>query len=239
METVVLHVGTLPDASACELAGVSPALAAWPFRVLACVSVFRVIHDGHPQPLFELDSYSREKLPEKDLIERVDAALAGASEVITYHGNGHDLPVLQMRTAVAGAEAPRLASLYLDGTMTRQRHMDLLDQYTFGRRAPPASLEDLCAALRIPMPRTQDAEIVALASAGDWKAIEAHCEAMVVATWITSLFWRSAVGHPNALKDWGELQAWLVEWGGAGHLMPYAQCPASTAGGEPLGIRPG
>jgi hypothetical protein len=42
--------------------------------------------------LFELDTYSREKLSEKELIERVDAALAGASEIITYHGRGYHLP---------------------------------------------------------------------------------------------------------------------------------------------------
>jgi hypothetical protein len=40
MEIVVLHVGTLPNAPACELAGVSPALATWTLLELACISVF-------------------------------------------------------------------------------------------------------------------------------------------------------------------------------------------------------
>jgi len=118
--------------------------------------------------------------------------LAGRT-LISFHGRGFDLPVLELRSLKSGVPAPRW---FLDSREEGSPgHLDLLDLLS-NRRAAPAATLDLYAKL-IGLPGKEDVagrDVQALYARGDLDAIAAYCMTDVVQTWLLFLRYRLLEG---------------------------------------------
>ncbi|MEI7704403.1 MAG: 3'-5' exonuclease [Deltaproteobacteria bacterium] len=113
--------------------------------------------------------------------------------VVSFHGRGFDLPVLELRSLKLGVPAPRwFQGGRAEGT---EEHLDLIDLLSNGRAAPAAPL-DLYAKL-IGLPGKEGVagpDVQALYAAGGLDRIAAYCMTDVVQTWLLFLRYRLVEG---------------------------------------------
>jgi len=119
--------------------------------------------------------------------------LAGRT-LISFHGRGFDLPVLELRSLKSGVPAPRwFRDSREEGS---PGHLDLLDLLS-NRRAAPAATLDLYAKL-IGLPGKEEVagrDVQALYARGELDAIAAYCMTDVVQTWLLFLRYRLLEGR--------------------------------------------
>ena len=117
----------------------------------------------------------------------------GRRTLVSFHGRGFDLPVLELRSLKLGVPAGR----WFDGGRGpgSREHLDLLDLLTNGRAAPGAPL-DLYAKL-IGLPGKEGVagrDVHDLYARGALDRIAAYCMTDVVQTWLLFLRWRLLEG---------------------------------------------
>jgi predicted PolB exonuclease-like 3'-5' exonuclease len=112
--------------------------------------------------------------------------------LVTFHGRGFDLPVLELRSLKLGVPAPaHFASARLS---ERPGDVDLYDVFSKGGAAP-APL-DLYAKL-VGLPGKEDTagkDVQRLYAQGDRDRIAAYCMTDVIQTWLLFLRWRLLEG---------------------------------------------
>jgi len=113
--------------------------------------------------------------------------------LVSFHGRGFDLPVLELRSLKMGVAAPRW---FRDSREEGSRgHLDLLDLLSNSRAAPAATL-DLYAKL-IGLPGKEEVagrDIQALYASAQLDTIAAYCMTDVVQTWLLFLRYRLLEG---------------------------------------------
>jgi predicted PolB exonuclease-like 3'-5' exonuclease len=129
---------------------------------------------------------------EAAFLRRTWQRLAGRT-VVSFHGRGFDLPVLEMRSLKLGVAAPR----WFQGARTEgaEEHLDLLELLSNGRAAPAAPL-DLYAKL-VGLPGKEGVagrDVHVLYASGDVDRIAAYCMTDVVQTWLLFLRYRLVEG---------------------------------------------
>ena len=116
-----------------------------------------------------------------------------ARTLVTFHGRGFDLPVLELRSLKLGVAAPRwFRSAREEGSPA---HLDLLDLLSNRRAAPTAPL-DLYAKL-VGLPGKEGVagkDVQALYAEGAVDRIAAYCMTDVVQTWLLFLRYRLLEG---------------------------------------------
>ncbi len=129
---------------------------------------------------------------EATFLRRTWQRIAGRS-VVSFHGRGFDLPVLEMRSLKLGVPAAR----WFQGARAEgaEEHLDLVDLLSNGRAAPTAPL-DLYAKL-VGLPGKEGVagrDVHALYVDGALDRITAYCMTDVVQTWLLFLRYRMVEG---------------------------------------------
>lgn len=125
-------------------------------------------------------------------LRRTWQRIAGRT-VVSFHGRGFDLPVLEMRSLKLGVAAPR----WFQGARAEgaEDHLDLLELLSNGRAAPAAPL-DLYAKL-VGLPGKEGVagrDVHVLYAAGALDRIASYCMTDVVQTWLLFLRYRLVEG---------------------------------------------
>ena len=140
----------------------------------------------------DVDAWTDRDGSEPAFLERLWARLDGAT-LVTFHGRGFDLPVLELRSLKHGIPTPAwFAGARRAGSAG---HLDLKDLLTASGAAPAAPL-DLYAKL-VGLPGKEDvagADVQALYAAGRLDRIAAYCMTDVVQTWLLFLRYRLLEG---------------------------------------------
>ncbi len=121
----------------------------------------------------------------------------GGRSVVSFHGRGFDLPVLEMRSLKLAVPAARwFQGARAEGT---EEHFDLIDLLSNDRAAPAAPL-DLYAKL-VGLPGKEGVagrDVHALYGTGALDRIAAYCMTDVVQTWLLYLRFRLVEGSLDA-----------------------------------------
>ncbi len=153
----------------------------------------------------ELASWTDRREPEVAFLRRTWQRLAGRT-LVTFHGRGFDLPVLELRSLKHGIPAPRWFREAREAGA--QAHLDLLELLSNARAAPTAPL-DLYAKL-LGLPGKQEVagkDVQAMYAEGALDRIAAYCMTDVVQTWLLFLRFRllegalSAAGYAESARS--------------------------------------
>jgi len=129
---------------------------------------------------------------EAGFLRRAWQRLAGRT-LVSFHGRGFDLPVLELRSLKLGVPA---GSYFRGGREPGSpEHLDLLDLLTNGRAAPGAPLDLYAKLLGLPGKEgVAGRDVQALYAGGALDRIGAYCMTDVVQTWLLFLRFRLLEG---------------------------------------------
>lgn len=117
----------------------------------------------------------------------------GGRTVVSFHGRGFDLPVLEMRSLKLGVPAPR----WFQGARAEgaEEHLDLIELLSNGRAAPAAPLDLYAKLVGLPgKDGVAGRDVQALYASGAIDRIAAYCMTDVVQTWLLFLRYRLVEG---------------------------------------------
>ena len=137
-------------------------------------------------------AWTDQKGDEAAFLRRTWQRIAGRT-LVTFHGRGFDLPVLELRSLKLGVPATR----WFQGPRAEEAedHLDLLELLSNGRASPAAPL-DLYAKL-VGLPGKEGVagrDVHDLYAAGALGRIAAYCMTDVVQTWLLFLRYRLVEG---------------------------------------------
>lgn len=155
--------------------------------VAACV--LEAIEEGGVVRVTDVSAWTDRRGAEATFLERLWERLEGAA-VVTFHGKGFDLPVLELRSLKHGVPTPG----WFSGTgRAGGDHLDVKELLAPAGAAAPL---DLYAKL-VGLPGKEDvagADVQALYEAGALDRIAAYCMTDVVQTFLLFLRWRLVEG---------------------------------------------
>jgi predicted PolB exonuclease-like 3'-5' exonuclease len=158
--------------------------------VAACL--LEAIEDGGIVRVADVASWTDRREAEEDFLARLWERLEGAC-LVTFHGRGFDLPVLELRSLKHGL--PTAAWFSGARRPGSEGHLDLKELLTAQGAAPSAPL-DLYAKL-VGLPGKEDVageDVQALYGAGAHDRIAAYCMTDVVQTFLLFLRYRLLEG---------------------------------------------
>lgn len=158
--------------------------------VAACL--LEAVEDGGIVRLADAEAWTDRRGDEAAFIGRLWERLDGAS-VVTFHGRGFDLPVLELRSLKLAVPTPT----WFRGAR-RAGSMEHLDVKEFLAAPGPSGAAplDLYAKL-VGLPGKEDvagADVGALYARGELDRIAAYCMTDVVQTWLLFMRWRLVEG---------------------------------------------
>jgi predicted PolB exonuclease-like 3'-5' exonuclease len=156
--------------------------------------------------LTDVTSWSEARTPANERPNRAsEAAFLGrfwerlhGRVLITFHGRGFDLPVLELRSLKLGIPAP---ALFTSGMRRKgsPEHRDMFDLLTNDGAAAPAPLDLYAKLLGLPGKEdTAGKDVQGLYAAGDLDRIAAYCMTDVVQTYLLFLRFRLLEGSLTA-----------------------------------------
>jgi predicted PolB exonuclease-like 3'-5' exonuclease len=148
--------------------------------------------DGDALALAALDCWTDRDGDEASFLARTWKRVRGKT-LVTFHGRGFDLPVLELRSLKLGVPAPGWFSH--GRCASPDEHQDLYDLFSNDGAAPAAPL-DLYAKL-VGLPGKEDVagkDVRGLYAAGALERIAAYCTTDVVQTWLLYLRFRLLQG---------------------------------------------
>ncbi len=170
-------------------------------RPVAACTLDAVEDGGIVRPV-DVFAWTDRRGPEAELLARTWARLDGAS-LVTFHGRGFDLPVLELRSLKLGVPSVAWFAGPRGGG-----HLDLKELLTAQGAAPAAPL-DLYAKL-VGLPGKEDVageDVQKLYAAGALDRIAAYCMTDVVQTYLLFLRFRLVEGSltPDGYAESAEL----------------------------------
>jgi predicted PolB exonuclease-like 3'-5' exonuclease len=158
--------------------------------VAACL--LEAVEDGGIARVTDVASWTDRREPEADFLAELWERLEGAS-LVTFHGRGFDLPVLELRSLKHAIPTPA----WFGGARRpgSPDHLDVKDLLSSHGAAPAAPL-DLYAKL-VGLPGKEDvagADVQVLYGQGALDRIAAYCMTDVVQTWLLFLRYRLVEG---------------------------------------------
>lgn len=162
--------------------------------VAACA--LDAVEDGGAVHVVDVRTWTDRRGDEPAFLSETWDRLAGAS-LVTFHGKGFDLPVLELRSLKHAVSIPSWSPGRRGAGAAE--HLDLKDLLTADGAAVAAPL-DLYAKL-VGLPGKEDVageDVQSLYSAGDLDRIAAYCMTDVVQTWLLFLRWRLVEGSLTA-----------------------------------------
>jgi 3'-5' exonuclease len=144
----------------------------------------------------DLVSWTDRREPEAAFLRRTWQRLAGRT-LVTFHGRGFDLPVLELRSLKHGVAAARwFREARAAGAPA---HLDLLDLLSNARASPTAPLDLYAKLLGLPGKEgVAGKDVQALYAEGSLDRIAAYCMTDVVQTWLLFLRFRLLDGALTA-----------------------------------------
>jgi predicted PolB exonuclease-like 3'-5' exonuclease len=164
-------------------------------RPVAACTLEAIEEDGAVH-VVDVGSWTDRRRDEPDFLAATWDRLSGAS-LVTFHGKGFDLPVLELRSLKHAVAIPGWFPGRRAGGV--EEHLDLKDLLTADGAAVAAPL-DLYAKL-VGLPGKEDVageDVQSLYSAGALDRIAAYCMTDVVQTWLLFLRWRMVEGSLTA-----------------------------------------
>jgi predicted PolB exonuclease-like 3'-5' exonuclease len=158
--------------------------------VAACT--LEAVEDAGAVHVVDVRSWTDRRGGEPGFLAETWDLLAGAS-LVTFHGKGFDVPVLELRSLKHAVSIPSWFPGRRGGGAAE--HLDVKDLLT-GDGAAIAAPLDLYAKL-VGLPGKEDVageDVQSLYSAGDHDRIAAYCMTDVVQTWLLFLRWRLVEG---------------------------------------------
>jgi predicted PolB exonuclease-like 3'-5' exonuclease len=158
--------------------------------VAACL--LEAVEDGGLVRVVDVLDWTERRAPEEDFLEAVWSRLDGAS-LVSFHGKGFDLPVLELRSLKHGVPAPPWLSPAR--RPSGPGHFDLKELLA-GPAGSSAAPLDLYAKL-LGLPGKEDVageDVLALYGSGGLDRIVAYCMSDVVQTYLLFLRWRLVEG---------------------------------------------
>lgn len=158
--------------------------------VAACT--LEAVEQGGVVHLVDVGSWTDCRADEPGFLVETWDRLSGAS-LVTFHGKGFDLPVLELRSLKHGVSIPSWFPGRRGGGVAE--HLDVKELLTADGAAVAAPL-DLYAKL-VGLPGKEDVageDVQSLYSAGAHDRIAAYCMTDVVQTWLLYLRWRLVEG---------------------------------------------
>jgi predicted PolB exonuclease-like 3'-5' exonuclease len=158
--------------------------------VAACT--LEAVEDGGIVRAVDVASWTDRRGDEPAFLARAWDRLAGAS-LVTFHGKGFDLPVLELRSLKHAVAIPGASARGPKGAVAE--HLDLKELLSAHGAAVAAPL-DLYAKL-VGLPGKEDVageDVQSLYSTGALDRIAAYCMTDVVQTWLLYLRWRRVEG---------------------------------------------
>lgn len=162
--------------------------------VVAC-SLDAVERDG-ALVVEDVTCWTDRRAPEEAFLDRLWRRVAGRT-LVTFHGRGFDLPVLELRSLKLGMSVPSWFSGGRQGVP--QDHHDLFELLSNGGASPSAPL-DLYAKL-VGLPGKEDVagkDVAVLYARGALDVIAGYCMSDVVQTWLLYLRYRLLEGTLDA-----------------------------------------
>jgi predicted PolB exonuclease-like 3'-5' exonuclease len=157
--------------------------------VAACT--LEAVEDGGVVRVADVATWTDRRGDEPDFLARAWDRLSGAS-LVTFHGKGFDLPVLELRSLKHAVSIPGWSPVR--SGRGPAEHLDVKELLS-GQGAVAAPL-DLYAKL-VGLPGKEDVageDVQSLYSAGALDRIAAYCMTDVVQTWLLFLRWRRVEG---------------------------------------------
>jgi 3'-5' exonuclease len=158
--------------------------------VAACL--LEAQEDGGVVEVTDVEAWTDRKSDEATFLDRLWARLDGAA-VVTFHGRGFDLPVLELRSLKLGVPSPAwFAGARREGSPGHLDVKELLGGPGQSGAAPLDLYAKLCG-----LPGKEDvagADVGALYAAGALDRIAAYCMTDVVQTWLLLLRHRLVAG---------------------------------------------
>ena len=162
--------------------------------VVACS--LEAVEDGGALRVVDVLCWTDRRSSEESFLDRTWRALSG-STVVTFHGKGFDLPVLELRSLKLGLSVP---SWFSAGRQPLpEDHHDLFELLSNNGTAPSAPL-DLYAKL-IGLPGKEGVlgkDVALLYGRGELDTIAGYCMSDVVQTWLVYLRYRLLAGTISA-----------------------------------------
>jgi len=182
-------------------------------RIVACSVVLRTANEApRVWSLGDPDS------PESEILARFFEGLRRYSPVlVSWNGNGFDLPVIQYRALRHGVPSPRYwdqgefeTGARYDNYLNRyhQRHLDLMDRLSGFQSRAVAPLDQVATLLGFPGKLGMSGgQVWARFQAGDIDGIRHYCETDVLNTYLVYLRFQLIRGHLSRTDYHDECQA--------------------------------
>jgi predicted PolB exonuclease-like 3'-5' exonuclease len=133
-------------------------------------------------------------------LRRTWQRLAGRT-LVSFHGRGFDVPVLELRSLKLGVAAARWPGPGREPAT--EDHLDLVELLSHGRAAPVAPLDLYAKLVGLPgKDAVAGADVQSLYAQGALDRIAAYCMTDVIQTWLLFLRWRLVEGSlPRAAYE--------------------------------------
>ena len=189
--------------------------------------------------------------PEKELVQRFfDGVSKYSPTLVSWNGNGFDLPVLHYRSLLHGISAPRYwetgdedSSFRWNNYLNRYhwRHIDLMDVLSGYQLRMAVSLDEIAILLGLPGKMgMHGAKVWERYLEGDIEGIRQYCETDVLNTYLVYLRFELLRGHlqePDYLRECQLLRTTL-DTENKPHLREFLQAWQDTATPIDSRIRP-
>lgn len=169
----------------------------WPFQEIVTVVAMKCIEhcDAGIEPV-EFVTLSMPELDERAIIEGLLNLIASLpindSELVTFGGANHDLPLLAVRAMRHGLTLPKGWGWLGFGSQGKVPHLDLLRVMTGGFKLKAVHMAELAAVFDIPA-KVSDAAWSAARhiNAGRWEMVASMAECDVATTCLIYASWRN------------------------------------------------
>lgn len=136
----------------------------------------------------EDEKTSYKGLSEKEMLESFWRIAEKVDQFVTFNGRNFDIPFLMLRSAMLKIKP----SINLLGNRYNEKHIDLLEQFTFYGITRKFNLDFYCHSFGIESPKSKDIsgmEVKTLYEAGRIKDIAIYCSKDIYATYQLFQFW--------------------------------------------------
>lgn len=170
----------------------------WVFQEIVTASIMICTEhaDGNIEPM-QFVTLSAPDHDERTIIKGLLDVLDDApprTELVSWGGVWHDVPLLVARAMRHGLTLPREWAWMAWGSHGPQKHIDLLRVLTGGAKMKPIHMTELAAALDIPAKLTQPAWAGSrLIEQGDFEAVQEMCECDIITTALLLSYWRQLI----------------------------------------------
>ena len=167
----------------------------WVFQTITTAAMMLLVEDD--QGGIDLSRFVTLSAPDHDeraVVAGVLQVLAEApegTEIVTWMGLAHDVPLLVSACMRHGLTLPKGWGWLAFGGFHKERHLDLARAYTAGMKMKPIHLAEVLAAMDVPGKITcPPFAVTNLIYAGQWNEVQEACEVDVISTALLLGRWR-------------------------------------------------